>query len=153
MLIFTLFACTTATDTAETEDPAAHACEHAATSEGSITAGAAMDTTAGALPIDAEPYTAVLTAGAPGYLAIEVTGDTPALLFLGVADVAANLYSGAEEVGLPEGAPNEACATDIPEHFDLDLHTAGTWYLELGPAAIDQVWISLASAEGHAHEE
>lgn len=154
-LAYSLLACTTAPDSADTavEDPAEHACEHAGTQSGTLTAGAAMDTTAPVLPLDGEPYEVTLVAGAPGYLAVEIPGDTAALLFAGTADVVTGWYNGTEDAGLPEGAPNELCADDIPEHFDLDFHTAGTWYIEVGPAAVADVWLMLASAEGHAHEE
>lgn len=133
------------------EDPEAHACEHAADAGTTVVAGADA-ASAGAIAIGEEPYTVTLVDGAAGFVAVEVTGDTPALLFLGTADVAASLWHGDEEVGLPSPAPNDLCPDDIPEHYDLDLHEAGTWTIELGPAAVADVWLLLSSAEGHGHE-
>ncbi len=149
-LFASLFAYTGAAP--EAEDPAAHACENVDTQEGTLVTGAST-AEAPELPMDGAPYTATPIDGAPGHLAISVTEDTAALLFLVLADVAGSLWNGDEEVGLPEPAPNELCADDIPEHFDLDVHTAGTWTLSRGPAAVADVWISLAPAEGHGHTE
>lgn len=135
----------------EAEDPEVHACEHVGEAGTAVTAGA--DTaSAPAIAVGQEPYTVTLVDGAAGYVSVEVTEDTPALLFVGTADVAANLWHGDEEEGLPEPSPNELCAEDIPEHFDLDFHEAGTYYLTFGPAAVSEVWLMLSSAEGHAHE-
>ncbi|MFN7147370.1 MAG: hypothetical protein ACK4YP_26615 [Myxococcota bacterium] len=147
-LALPLVACT---PTPEKEDPEAHACEHVTEAGTTVVAGA-DPASAGAIAIGEEPYTVTLVEGAAGYVAIEVDEDTPALLFLGTADVAASLWHGEEEVGLSSPAPNDLCPDDIPEHYDLDLHEAGTWLLELGPAAVSDVWLLLSSAEGHGHE-
>ena len=147
LLVSTLFGC--ASEEA-VEDPEAHACEHV-TEAGTAVTAAADTASAPGISVGEEPYTVALVDGAAGYVSIEISEDTPALLFLGTAGVASNLWHGDEEEGLPEGAPSEACADDIPEHFDLDFHEAGTYYLELGPAAVTDVWLLLTSAEGHAH--
>ncbi len=135
------------------EDPLEHACEHYAEGPGAaVTAGATPEEAPG-LTIGEEAYTVSLVAGAAGYVGVNVTGDTAAILFVNTADVAANLWNGAEEVGLPETAPNDFCPEDIPEHYDLDLHTAGSWYIELGPAAVADLWLMVAPAGDHVHEE
>lgn len=150
MLFSLILACTASKE--ETEDPAEHACEHVGTSEETLTAGAAPGE-GDVLAIDGEPRMVTLVDGAAGYVSVVVEGDTAALLFAGTADIVNGLYNEGTEETLPEGAPNEFCATDIPEHFDLDFHTAGTWSIEVGPAAVSEVWLLLISAEGHAHEE
>ncbi len=139
------------TSTEKEEDPAAHACEQVAEAGTAVAAGA-DPAAAGAITIGEAPFTVTLVDSAPGYVSVEVTGDTAALLFLDTADVAASLWHGDEEVGLPDPAPNELCPDEIPEHYDLDFHEAGTWTLELGPAAVPDVWLLLISAEGHGHE-
>jgi len=149
MILYALLACT---PKEEVEDPEAHACEHVAEAGTAVTAGA-DPASAGAISVGEEPYTVTLVDGAAGYVSIAIDGDTPALLFMGVADVAATLWHETEEEGLPAPAPNDLCPTDIPEHYDLDFHEAGTYYLELGPAAVSDVWVMLTSAEGHAHSE
>jgi hypothetical protein len=53
---------------------------------------------------------------------------------------------------LPEGTPNEFCEDDIPEHFDLELEESGDYHLQLGPSALEEVWVVFIGAEGHAHE-
>ena len=82
-----------------------------------------------------------------------ISGDTAALLFLGTADVASDLYQDGTSVGLPTGAPNDACPEDIPEHFDLDFHTAGNWVIALGPSAVSEIWLALVDAGAHSDEE
>ena len=105
--------------------------------------------TAPAITLSEEPYTVALVVGMPSFLRID--GPLVGLLFVGTADVANALYEGDATASLlPEAAPNEFCATEIPDHFDLDLGQA-TFYLELGPAAVDSVWLMLVSAAGHAH--
>lgn len=146
-LLISLFACSGETP----EDPEAHACEVIDEAGTAITAAAAMDATAPSITPGETPYTVTLVESAPGYVAIEVAEDTPALLFMGTADVAADLYlPDGTAMGLPDPAPVEAC-TEIPEHYDLDLHETGTWYLELGPAAVAEVWLLLHPGS-HTHE-
>jgi hypothetical protein len=150
-LIAFLLACGKA-DTAEAEDPEAHACETVGAG-GALTAGAAPDDTAPALPIGEAGYVVTLVDGAPGYLKVDVAEpETAALLFLDTADVVTGLWFEATEETLPAGAPNDQCATEIPEHFDLDFHEAGTWYIQVGPAAVTEAWMLLHDAAGHVHE-
>ncbi len=152
-LLLALVACADKGDSgAAAEDPMEHACEHAAELGAAVTAGADR-ASAPVFSISEEPSTVTLVSGATGYLKVEVTGDTAALLFAGTADVVTGLSEGETPAILPTGAPNERCADDIPEHFDLDFHEAGSWYIEVGPAAVDSVWLLLTSAEGHAHDE
>lgn len=133
------------------EDPSVHACEMVGDPGTAVTAAATLEDATPDLAVDGAPYTVTLVDGAPGYVGIEVTGDTPALLFMGLADVVAELHGpDGAAVGLPDPAPVDACA-EIPEHYDLDLHEAGTWVLELGPAAVADVWLLLHEADGHAH--
>lgn len=148
LTLLSLFACA---PKEPVEDPADHACEHVGASEATLPSG---DTTGNAvvLPMDGEPYTAELRDSVPGYLSIQIEKATEAVLFAGTADVVLALFHGTEAIPLPEPAPVEACDADIPEHFDLDFEI-GTWYLQVGPAAVDEVWLSLAEAEGHAHDE
>ncbi|MBK7757569.1 MAG: hypothetical protein IPI35_14425 [Deltaproteobacteria bacterium] len=73
-------------------------------------------------------------------------------MFADTADVVTGLWDDSDADILPEGGPNELCPEDIPEHFDLDL-SAGTYLLELGPAAVPEVWLMLTPSEGHGHDE
>lgn len=148
MLILALLACN---GEKEEEDPEVHACEMVGEPGVSVTAGARMDSSAGTVEVGEDPFTVTLVAGAAGFVGIPVSGDTPALLFMGTADVAVELYDAdGAAMGLGDPAPVEAC-TEIPEHYDLDLHSAGTWYLELGPAAVTEVWL-LIHPGSHEHE-
>lgn len=148
-VLLMLFACTAAKE----EDPLEHACEHFAEGPGTAVSAGATPEEAPGLTIGEEAYTVSLVAGAAGYVGINVTGDTAAILFLNTADVANNLWKGTEEVGLPEAAPDDFCPDDLPEHYDLDLHTAGSWYIELGPAAVADLWLMVAPAGDHVDEE
>lgn len=149
LALLTLAACNSGK---EEEDPLAHACEVITDAGTAITAGADIASAPG-IQIGDVPYTVTLVDGAAGYVSVNVSEDTPAILFMGTADVAQALYQDGTDAGLPEGAPDDLCAEDVPEHFDLDLHTAGTWTIELGPAAITEVWLLLHEAGDHVHEE
>ena len=135
-------------DTGAVEDPGEHACENVNTGE-AITA-AAKPATAPELHVG-EGFTVTLTPSQVGY--VQITADEAAelLLFASVADVVTGLWLGDTQLTLPTGSPNEYCATDIPEHFDLDLE-AGTYVLQLGPSAVDSVWLMVSSSDGHGHE-
>lgn len=149
MIFFlSLFACT-ASD--EVEDPSAQACEHIDASDATLPAGATTGN-AVVIPMDGAPYTVTLQDSVPSYLSVQIEADTPAMLFAGTADVVSALYDGEEAVPLPAPAPNAECPEDIPEHFDLDFDMPGTWYIQLGPAAVTEVWLSLAPAGGHVRE-
>jgi len=135
----------------EEEDPLAHACEVIADAGTAITAGADIASAPG-IQIGDTPYTVTLVDGASSFVSVNVSGDTAAILFMGTADVVQTLYQDGADAGLAEGAPDDLCPEDVPEHYDVDLHTAGTWTFELGPAAVSDVWLLLHDAEGHAHE-
>ena len=136
---------------AEHEDPAEHACEHTSESGDSVSAGAERDSTAPRIGIGDEPFTVALRDGEPGYVRIEVDEDTPVLLFASAENVVTGLYHEEDEEEIEGAGANEFCDDDIPEHFDLDLHEPGTYYLQLGPSALDEVWILVTEAEGHSH--
>jgi hypothetical protein len=140
----------TACDKEIGEDPAEHACEHVNQTDASITATAEGES-APALGED-EATRVTLTDGAAGYVSITVEADEALLLFADTADVVTGLWDTSDADILPEGGPNELCPEDIPEHFDLDL-SAGTYLLELGPAAVSEVWLMLTPSEGHGHDE
>lgn len=144
-----LLACTTTKE----EDPLEHACELVAQGPGTAVTAGATPEEAPNLSVGEETYTVSLVTGAVSYVGVTVAEDTAAILFVNTADVAANLWNGTEEVGLPEAAPNDFCPEDLPEHFDMDLHTAGTWYIELGPAAVADLWLMVAPAGDHVDEE
>lgn len=133
----------------EVEDPDAHACEVRADAGEAVTAtedqGAAP-----AIAVGETPFTVTLVSGATGFVAVDVTEETEALLFAGDADVVSSLFLDGAEQTLATPAPNELCPDDIPEHFDLDL-TPGTWTLGVGPAGVTEVWLLLHPAAGHAH--
>ena len=132
------------------EDPAQHACEHVTEADATLPA-AADGESAPALGEDVATVV-TLTDGAAGYVSITVEADEALLLFADTADVVTGLWDPSDADILPEGGPNELCAEDLPEHFDLDL-TAGTYLLELGPAAVSEVWLMLTPAEGHGHDQ
>jgi hypothetical protein len=136
-------------ETPAEEDPAEHACEQVNATGTAVTAG---DSRATATEITASevPYTVTLVAGAPSFLKIPSGGD--ALLFTEATGVVTAMYLEQETTSLlapPE--PNEKCPSEIPEHFDLELETSGTYYVELAPAATPSVWLALVDASGHAH--
>lgn len=130
------------------EGPEDHACEHRG-EVGATLVSTADPASAPSLAIG-EPATVTLVSGETGRVLVEVAEDTPALLFAGTADVVTALVHDGTDVDLPTGAPNEVCPDDIPEHFDLDL-APGSWQIGVGPAGVDEVWLMLSSAEGHAH--
>ncbi|MFW5926281.1 MAG: hypothetical protein ACOCV4_08955 [Myxococcota bacterium] len=132
------------------EDPAEHACEEAAEAGAPLTAGADM---AGAptVQIGDEPYLVQLPAGSSGFVKLET--DAPGeevILFFQTTDVLAEVYDAAgEPLGIPSAGPNAQCPEDLPEHFDVDLTEAGTYFLELGPTATDEAWLLVSDAAGH----
>jgi hypothetical protein len=138
-------------DQTEEEDPAEHACVLGSDEGESITAGEQRGASAPEIELGHAPFTVALSEDAPSYLRIEASEDTPAVLFVSAADVVTGLYHEDDEEALDSAGPNPFCDDDIPEHFDLDLHEAGTYYLELAPSALSEVWIMLVEAEGHAH--
>ncbi|MDP2306486.1 MAG: hypothetical protein Q8P18_10710 [Pseudomonadota bacterium] len=141
-----LIACGAGPTDTTAADAALHACEHAGESEGTLPES---ETTGNAvvLPMDGEPYTAILADSVASYLAVQIEAPTLAILFVGTADVAFDLFNGEESVGLPPAAPVESCPEDIPEHFEIDFDTIGTWYIQLGPTTVSDAVVSLAAAE------
>lgn len=132
----------------EGESPEEHACERRAEEGVAVVPGATLDAGTAIVPGD-EPYSVALEVTAPGFLAVVSEEDQAALLFLGDAYVLTGIWFDGEEQVLPAGEPNPVCPNDVPEHYDLDLEP-GTWTLQVGPAAIAEVWMQLAAAE---HEE
>lgn len=149
------FACGDAKEdsSASEEDPGEHACEQRALAGTTLSLVASRDDDASTLLMESEePWTLNLVPGASGFARIEVEQAESMLLFMGIGDVLNGLWLGEAEQALPEPSPEEACPSDIPEHFHLDLATPGTWHIELGPAAVDSAWLMLLDASGHTHE-
>jgi len=139
------------TNGAEEEDPGEHACE--------VVGDAGTRVAAAATPEDGEelepsetPYTIQLVDGAPGYVTLH--GGEDALLFVEEENIVNGLFheDDLDTDLLEAGTPNEFCETEIPEHFDLELEAAGHYHLQLGPAAVDEVWVVYLGAEGPTHE-
>jgi hypothetical protein len=135
----------------EGEDPAEHACEHVGEAGTAVTAAEAMED-APELDVSEEPYTVTLVDGAAGFVGVHAHEDEEVLLFTDTADVILALYHDGAEETLPAPSPVEGCEADLPEHFHLDLHE-GEWTLELGPAAVESVWLMLLASGDHEHED
>jgi hypothetical protein len=129
-------------------DPAAEAC--AAFGAAATPIAATVDRAAApTLPVD-QPLAVTLPAGSESW--VTLAGPADLLLFSNLKNVVTGLYEGSSDTnGLPAGAPNEDCPTELPEHFDLGLESAGPWALKLGPAAVNEVWLMLTPASGHGH--
>jgi hypothetical protein len=134
-------------------DPAELACDEVDEAGDSIEASSQRDDSAPEIELGGEPYTVTLSDTEPTYVRVEITEDTAALLLLGTEDAVAALYHEDEEEDLESAGPAEHCADDIPEHFDIDFHEAGTYYVELAPSASSTVWLLLSDAAGHGPEE
>jgi hypothetical protein len=148
-LATTALACGSDESSSPAEDPAEHACEHIAEAGTAVAAGADR-AGAPALTIAEEPYTVTLLSGAPGFVKIE--GPLEGLLFAGTADVVTALFHGdSTDDELPAASPTAFCSAEIPEHYDLDLHESGPFYVQLGPAQVPDVWLMLIDAGAHAH--
>jgi hypothetical protein len=155
-----LFACnsdTTTTDSGQDEDPAEHACEVFEDGETTpVTAGDAADNGDELDPSEAAFSVTLIDDGTgvySGYVILDVhEAELDALLFAGTADVVNGLWLDGADVGLPTPAPNEFCGDDIVEHWEMEL-TEGEYALELGPAAVDSLWLMFMEAEGHGHDE
>jgi hypothetical protein len=136
----------------EEESPEEHVCERAGDDGVPITASANR---ADAPEVEHSdlPYQVTLVAGAPSYLMI--AGGEDGLLFTKATGVVIGLFFEEESANqLAPPTPNEFCATDLPEHFDLALEASpGNWYIQLAPGAIPDVWLALTEATGHTHEE
>ncbi len=144
--IFALTAC----PSTEEEDPGEHACEEVGAGE-AVTAGEVADDTAPEIHMG-EGHLITLVDGAPSYVRVVADEQADALLFVDTADVVTGLWHDGAEEDLPAASPNAFCETDIPEHFDLHVDE-GTLHIELGDVAVDQVWLMVASADGHGHED
>lgn len=135
---------------ADPEDPAEHACEHTAEPGTPLEPAVARDGSAPLLELAGEPYIVTLSSSEPRFLRLEGLSD--GLLFAAPADIVSGLYFGdGADDELPEASPNEFCASEIPEHYDLALERSGTYYLELAPSAVPSVWLLYTEAEGHGH--
>lgn len=134
-------------------DPAELACEEIDEVGETIEAPTTRDDRAPEIELSGEPQTVTLSETEPTYVRIEIAEDTAAILLLGTEDAVAGLYHGDEEEELVSAGPVEHCAEDIPEHFDVDFHEAGTYYLELAPSAASTLWLLLSEAAGHADED
>jgi hypothetical protein len=133
------------------QDPAEHACEHAMESGTELEGSAERDDSAPRIELGDEPYTITLAQDAARYVRLEIEEDTAVILFANEEDVVTGLYHEDEEESLVSAGANDHCEDEIPEHFDLDLQEAGTYYLALGPSTLSEAWIMVTEAEGHAH--
>ncbi len=134
-----------------TEDPDALACELVEEDGTAVTAAATLEDAGDAtISIAGHPWTVALQASGSSFVQLEPGDLEDAILFVDVANVVEELWHDGDAEGLPGTAPNSDCPEDIPEHYDLHFH-AGTYVLELGPAAVDSLWVVFLDAEGHAH--
>lgn len=134
------------------EDPGEHACEVFGDEGTRVTASEVAEDSP-ELESGEQPYSIELVDGAAGFVKLHGGGD--ALLFVEEENVVTGLFAedALDTDLLPSGAPNEFCESDVKEHFDLELEGAGYYYLQLGPSALDSVWVVFIGAEGHAHED
>jgi hypothetical protein len=132
------------------EDPAEHACEHVGQAGTPIQGADTRSADAPEIAQAETPYEVALSRSAPVY--VRLVGPADGLLFSNPSQIVNGLYfESSTATELPEGAPNEFCPSDVPEHFDLALEQAGNYYLELAPSAVASVWLLHTSAEGHGH--
>lgn len=129
------------------EDPAARACEE----------NGQGDTVAASSDVDGAPLlnpdvgaNVDLSGVTVGFLGLSVPADGAWLLFVNREAVVTGLWKDGEQQTLPPPSPNEDCPTEIPEHYDLEL-TAGTWTVQVGPAAVDSAWMLFTEAGEHGH--
>lgn len=136
----------------EAEDPAVHACEQVAEAAAELTASASPDDTAPELAFDGEPVRVALPAGMAGY--VRVVTDAPeelGILFFDRTEVLNGIVHEGASLPATSAGANAFCPDEIPEHFDVDFEEPGTYFLELGPTATDEVWMILSDAGGHGH--
>ncbi len=130
-------------------DPAALACSKVAEPGAAVTPGADRASAPVISPGDA-PVTVTLSPSAEGYLRID--GPEDLLLFSELSGVVTGLFQDQETSDmLPQKSPNSDCPTDILEHYDLELESAGPWYVRVGPSTVDKAWLMLTEASGHGH--
>jgi hypothetical protein len=138
--------------TPEQPDEDAHVCDHLTEETMAITAVAAIGDVdaASTLRVEHDPYEVTLVDGASGFLGVDPGDHESVTLWVGTADVVQTGYLDGTEWPIDSAGANEHCAGDIPEHFDLEFGS-GAWGIEVGPAAVDTVWIQVS--EGHEPEE
>ncbi len=138
IVLMTLLAC----GEEDVEDPGAIACAAVGETDATVDAGADAESAP-----EVGEYSATqvnLVVDAPSYVTIHGHGEDT-LLFVDTADVVMSISLG-DEVLAAEEAPAEDCGDDL-QHFEMHLDE-GEWLVELGPAAVDSVWLMLT--EGHA---
>lgn len=140
-------------DAHEPADPAQLACDETDEAGTEIAASTARDETAPEIEIGAEPYAVALSASDRTYVRIEADEDTEAILLLGAEHVVTALYHEDAEEEIASAGANASCPDEIPEHYDLELHEPGTYFIELAPSAVDSVWLLLSGAAGHGHSD
>jgi hypothetical protein len=151
-VVAALVGCSDDEEEATVPDPAELACDEVDEVGEGIDASTARDVNTPEIELGGEPYTVALSDTEPTYVRVEISEDTPALLLLGTEDTVAALYHEDDEEELVSAGPVEQCADEIPEHFDVDFHEAGTYYIELAPSASSTLWLLLSGAEGHGDE-
>lgn len=96
------------------------------------------------------PYEVRVDAMKSTYVKFELEAAGAVAINSGTADALADRYfQGSSERTLPEAEAIPECATVIPTHFDLTLQEAGTYTLELKPAAGPSVRLLIDEAEAH----
>ncbi len=149
ILLMTACSSDDTTEPATGSDPAALACSKVAEPGAAITAGADRASAPVVSPGGA-PVTVTLSSSTEGYLRID--GPHDLLLFSKLGGVVTGLFRDQETTDvLPQKSPNGDCPADIVEHYDLELETAGPWYVRVGPSAVDTAWLMLTEASGHGH--
>lgn len=145
-----LFACS-AVACGGQSDPAVEICDALSAAGTAITAAETREA-APALTVGDTAFEVSLPVQKTSWLKITAAGDTPVLFAASAKEVVNGLYFGDQQKTLGEGAPLAECADRAPEHFDLDLDTAGDWFIELAPAAISSVRVVAGAGEDHADE-
>jgi hypothetical protein len=135
-------------------DPAELACMETAEPGTPIAATETRDmATTPLVAIGAEPYLVTLPASGTGYLRLET--DEPeeiAILFFAGSGALTGIYDASgTALSITSAGAVSFCPSELPEHFDVDFETAGTYFLELTSAA--DVWLLVSGGEGHAHME
>ncbi len=116
-----------------------------------MTATENADGDAPPLEFSEDPYSVQIVEGEARFVRIEFEDHGDWLLFSDPADVITAMLVDGDEVDLPDGAPAESCPEDVPEHYELHAEP-GTVHLQLGPSAVDSVWLMVTDGDGHGHE-
>lgn len=149
--VLTLAAC--GGDDHDDADPAMLACDEVGETPANVTAASARDASAPQISFTGEPVQVALPAGASGF--VRVVTDEPeelGILLFDQTDALAAIWHDDVSMAPVSAGEDPFCPDEIPEHFDVDFEEAGTYYLELGPASTDSVWMILSGAAGHGHE-